>query len=110
MTTVAHVLRERADSDAPALLFGDTTWTYREFVVEAERRRALATALLDPAQPPHIGVLLDNVPDYLFWLGAAAVSGLVVVGINSTYRGEPLGQLIRQTDCQLLVTADNLAP
>jgi fatty-acyl-CoA synthase len=110
MTTVAHVLRERADSDAPAMLFGDTTWTYREFVVEAERRSALATALLDPTQPPHIGVLLDNVPDYLFWLGAAAISGLVVVGINSTYRGEPLGQLIRHTDCQLLVTADNLAP
>jgi fatty-acyl-CoA synthase len=109
MTTVADVLRSRASSDAPALCFGDETWTYREFVSEAERRGALGGTLLDPERPPHIGVLLDNVPDYLFWLGAAALSGFAIVGINSTYRGEPLGQLIRHTDCQLLVTADSFA-
>jgi hypothetical protein len=28
----------------------------------------------------------------------------VIVGINSTYRGDQLGQLIRHTDCQLIVT------
>ena len=33
------------------------------------------------------------------------MSGTVLVGINSTYRGEQLGQLIRHTDCQLLVTS-----
>ena len=49
-------------------------------------------------------MLLDNVPDYLFWLAAAALSGAVVVGINSTYRGDQLGLLVRHTDCQLLVT------
>jgi fatty-acyl-CoA synthase len=84
MTTVAQVLRSRADSDAPALCFGDSTWSYREFVAEAEQRSALAAALLDPAEPPHVGVLLDNIPDYLFWLGAAAISGFVIIGINST--------------------------
>ncbi len=110
MTTVAQVLRSRADSAAPALTFGDRTWTYREFVAEADRRSGLATELLDPDLPPHIGVLLDNVPDYLFWLGAAALSGFVVVGINSTYRGEPLAQLIRHTDCRMLVTSESLAP
>jgi fatty-acyl-CoA synthase len=55
-------------------------------------------------------VLLDNVPEYLFWLAAAAVSGSVVVGINSTYRGAQLGQLIRHTDCQILVTARSFEP
>ncbi len=30
----------------------------------------------DPTAPPHIGVLLDNTPEYLFWLGAAAISRL----------------------------------
>jgi fatty-acyl-CoA synthase len=110
MTTVAQVLRSRADSDANALCFGDERWTYREFIAEADRRSALAASLLDTGQPPHIGVLLDNVPDYLFWLGAAALSGFVVVGINSTYRGDPLGQLIRHSDCQLLVTSGVFAP
>src|SRR5690606_33601940 len=60
--------------------------------------------------PPHIGVLLHNVPDYLFWLVAGAVSSSVVVGINSTYRGAQLAQLIDHTDCQVLVTSSDLAP
>ena len=32
-------------------------------------------------------MLLDNTAEYLFWLGAAAISRSVVVGINATYRG-----------------------
>ena len=30
-----------------------------------------------------------------------------MVGINSTYRGDQLGQLVRHTDCQLIVANDN---
>jgi fatty-acyl-CoA synthase len=66
--------------------------------------------MADPARPPHIGVLLENVPDYLFWLVGAALAGAVVVGINSTYRGAPLEQLIRYTDCQIIVTSAELGP
>ena len=105
-----ELLRSRADSDAPALRLGDDEWTYRELAEEASRRAALFDELRDPDRPPHIGVLLDNVPDYLFWLSAAALSGLVVVGINSTYRGDQLGQLVRHTDCQLLVTDSAFDP
>lgn len=105
MTTAADVLRSRAGSEALALRFEDRSWTYRDLVGEANRRAALFAELSDQARPPHIGVLLDNVPDYPFWLAAAALSGTVVVGINSTYRGEQLAQLIRHTDCQVLVTS-----
>ena len=104
MTTAADLLRRRADDDNAALLIGDGVWTYRELVEEGSRRAALFDELRDDDRPPHIGVLLDNVPDYLFWLTAAALSGAVIVGVNSTYRGDQLGLLIRHTDCQLLVT------
>ncbi len=104
MTTAAELLRQRADDDNVALLIGDGSWTYREIVEEGSRRAALFDGLRDGDRPPHIGVLLDNVPDYLFWLTAAALSGAVIVGVNSTYRGDQLGLLIRHTDCQLLVT------
>lgn len=110
MTTVADILRGRADSDAMAFFFGDEAWTYRELLGAASRRAVLFDELRDDGRPPHIGVLLDNVPDYLFWLAAAALCGGVIVGINATYRGEQLGQLVRHTDCQLLVTASGLAP
>jgi fatty-acyl-CoA synthase len=110
MITVADILRERAGSEATAFLSGDQAWTYREQAEEASRRAALFDELRDDGRPPHIGVLLENVPDYLFWLAAAALSGGVIVGINATYRGEQLGLLVRHTDCQLLVTASGLAP
>lgn len=103
--TAAALLRDRADDDTIALWFGDLSWTYRQLFEEASRRAHLFGALRDDTRPPHIGVLLDNVPDYLFWLGAAALSRSVVVGLNSTYRGDQLGQLVRHTDCQVVVTS-----
>ena len=30
---------------------------------------------LDPARPPHVGVLLDNVPEYIFWLAGGGPVG-----------------------------------
>lgn len=110
MTTAAELLLARADDDAIALCFEAQRWTYRQLVDEAARRVALFDSLRDRGRPPHIGVLLDNVPDYLFWLAAAAVSGSVVVGINSTYRGEQLAQLVRHTECQILVTSTDYLP
>ncbi len=104
MSTAGELLRQRADDDTVGLLIGKESWSYRQLVTEASRRAALFDRVRDPERPPHIGVLLDNVPDYLFWLGAAALSGAVVVGINSTYRGDQLGLLIRHTECQILVT------
>jgi fatty-acyl-CoA synthase len=110
VTTAAEALRNRANDDAVAFCFEDQEWTYRQLVEEAARRAALFDGLRDHERPPHVGVLLDNVPDYLFWLAAAAVSGVVLVGINSTYRGDQLGQLIRHTDCQLIVTSSSQLP
>ncbi|WP_269453141.1 AMP-binding protein [Yinghuangia sp. ASG 101] len=110
MTSVAELLRERAEDDGDALLIGDERWSYRRMFAEASRRAALSADVIGGEQPPHIGVLLDNVADYMFWLGAAALSGSVIVGINATYRGDQLGQLIRHTDCRLLVTSSSFRP
>jgi fatty-acyl-CoA synthase len=105
MTTAAEILLDRSDDESVAFRFEEQQWSYQDVLEEAARRAALFHTMRDHDRPPHIGVLLDNVPDYLFWLAAAAVSGTVLVGINSTYRGDQLGQLIRHSDCQLLVTS-----
>ena len=109
MTAHGRLLLERADDCRPALLYEDRRWSYQELVREGWRRAALFAELRDPDRPPHLGVLLDNMPDYRFWLTAGALSGTVVVGINSTYRGDQLAQLIDHTDCQALVTSWDLA-
>ena len=107
METFSQLLRSRAGDEGPAVLYEDERWSYRQLVAEGWRRAALFRRLADEGRPPHIGVLLDNVPEYLFWLTAAGLSGSVVVGINSTYRGAQLEQLITYTDCQVIVTSES---
>lgn len=101
--SVAEALRSRADDDGVALVFEGRSWTWRE-VVEASVARAALLTRLRREGPFHVGVLLENVPEYVFQLGAAALTGATVVGINPTRRGAGLARDIRHTDCQLLVT------
>ncbi|MFE3292620.1 AMP-binding protein [Rhodococcus sp. NPDC059234] len=81
----------------------DRDWTWDETVRESAARGALATSLRADG-PFHIGVLLDNTPEFLFWLGGAALAGATIVGINPTRRGAELEAEIRYVDCQLIVT------
>jgi fatty-acyl-CoA synthase len=102
-TTAAELVGSRADDDHRGLLFEGSTWSWRQVVEEAERRRAFLTEARRPG-PFHVGVLLENTAEYLFLLAGAALAGAVVVGINPTRRGAELALDIRQTDCQLLIT------
>jgi len=61
-------------------------------------------------QPFHVGILLDNIPDYLYALGGAALAGAVAVGINNTKRGTHLASDIAYTDCGILVTEEKYLP
>jgi fatty-acyl-CoA synthase len=91
-------------SSRPALHFGDRIWTHAELLVEAERFASLYRTRLDPDLPPHVGVLLDNTPDYVFALCGAGLVGAAVVGLNHTRRDEHLARDISHTDVQLLIT------
>ncbi|WP_038170691.1 AMP-binding protein [Tomitella biformata] len=108
-TTFGELIAARADDDSPALHFQDQSWTWREVVSESRARANLAASLRKPG-PWHIGLLLQNSPENLFWLLAAGLSGATVVGINPTRRGESLARDINFTDCQLIVTDGALRP
>ena len=71
---------------------------------EPARRRAAFLAERRAPGPFHVATLLDNVPEHVLWLGAAALAGAVVVGGNSTHRGADLARDLAHTECQLLVT------
>ena len=93
-------------ADRPALRFDDEIVTHGEFL-----RRSIRWANLFLAQPPstpdgvlHVAVLLDNIPEYLYALGGAALSRSVVVGLNHTRRDEHLWRDIEHTHCGLLIT------
>lgn len=101
--TIADLLLARAGDDHVGLRTRERSWTWDEVVRESAARAAWADELRTEG-PFHIGVLLDNVPEYVFWLGAAALGGAAVVGINPTRRGAELEREVRHTDCQLIVT------
>ena len=88
----------------PALRFGDRVWTHGELYGEACRMAAFLEARLDPARPPHVGVLLDNTPDYVVTLAGAGLIGACLVGLNNTRRDEHLARDVTYTDVQLVVT------
>ncbi len=110
MTSVREVLLARADGSGPALLAGARRWSWQEYVTECCRRAHALRALLDPDRPPHVGLLMDNVPEMVLALGAAGLGDLVVVGLNTTRRGEALAADVRKADCQLVLADPRLAP
>ncbi len=106
MSTVAELIHAQADNQNPGLLFEDQSWTYAQFVQACAQRAAF---LLDQPRngPFHVGLLLDNEPEYLMWQGACAVAGATLVGVNPTRRGDDLARDIRHTECQFLISNDN---
>ncbi|MEE2032710.1 long-chain-fatty-acid--CoA ligase [Rhodococcus chondri] len=102
--TVTALLDRLAEIDDRGLHFEDVRVSWREHVRLSHDRAALLRELLEPTAPPHFGVLMDNVPEFSLLLGAAAFSGSVVVGLNTTRRGEALARDIALADCQVVFT------
>jgi 4-hydroxymandelate oxidase len=63
----------------PGVMDGDGRWSWRQAVHEGATRGALASSLFGDGKP-HVGVLLPNGSEYLFWLNGAALAGAAIVG------------------------------
>jgi fatty-acyl-CoA synthase len=103
VTNVGALVRARVDDPRPGLVFEGRSWTWAEHTAEAAARAAWFAERRQPG-PPHIGVLLENVPEYSFWMAAAALGRFVLVGLNATRRGAELLADVQSTDCQLVLT------
>ncbi len=102
--TFADILERRRGDGHPGLLFEDSVWTWGQVFQESADRAAVLAGLRREGRPFHVGVLLENVPEYLFLIAAAALSGATLVGINPTRRGAELAADIRGVDCDLILT------
>jgi fatty-acyl-CoA synthase len=103
METIEQLIRDREGDTRLGLAYSDRTWTHAEVVQAQAERAALLLSLRRPG-PFHVALLMDNVPEYVFWMGGAALAGAVVVGGNPTHRGDELARDLSHTECQLLVT------
>lgn len=102
-TDIAAMLLDRVGDRHLGLRTRDRDWTWDEVIGESAARGELARKLRAEG-PFHIGILLENVPDFIFWLGGAALAGATIVGINPTRGPVEMAAEIRHTDCQLIVT------
>ena len=73
--TVADLLLAREHDTATSLLFEDRRVSWAEHVRISRHWAACIDEMLDGALPRHVGVLLANVPEYSYLLGAAALGG-----------------------------------
>lgn len=103
--TVARAVLDRADDPGLGLTAGGVRLSHAQVASAAARRGAWLRAgrVSEPA-PFHVAILLDNVPEFVFWLEAAGLVGAVVVGANPTHRGDELVRDLSHTECQFLVT------
>ena len=101
---LARNAKDPAIADRPALKFGDLVITHAEYYEECVRFAMMLRSRLRADRPPHVGVLLDNTPDYVVAIGGAGLIGACIVGLNHTRRGEHLARDITFTDVQMIVT------
>ena len=102
--SVRALLEARGSDPSPGLLAGSERWSWAEYVAASRGRAAALAGLLREGAPPHVGVLLDNTPEMAIQLAAAGWGAHVLVGLNTTRRGEGLLADIRKADVSVIVT------
>ncbi|WP_142281879.1 long-chain-fatty-acid--CoA ligase FadD17 [Mycobacterium sp. IEC1808] len=101
--TVTKLLVPLAEIDDRGVYFEDTFVSWRDHLRHGAAIAAALRERLDPAKPPHVGVLLENTPFFSAILVAAGMSGIVPVGLNPVRRGEALARDIAHADCQVVL-------
>ena len=107
--TMTAAVLALSDTDRLGLVAGDLRLSHADVVARAAARAAWLLATRGDG-PFHVALMLDNVPEFVYWLQAAALAGAVVVGANPTHRGDELVRDLAHTQCQLLVTDSTYLP
>ncbi len=103
--TMAAALRARcADSAERVFLrFEERSWTFAHAFRESCRFANLFLQDRDPARPFHVGVLMDNLPAFVFTELGCGLAGATLVGLNPTRTGAFLARDIAYADCQIVL-------
>ena len=103
--TIAAAMRARAadSADRCFLRAGDATWSFGDTHREASRFANLFLSERDSNRPFHVGVLMDNLPEFVFAELGAALAGAALVGLNPTRTGSALARDVEYADCQLVL-------
>ncbi len=101
--TVTELLVPLAEATDRGIYQDDSFVSWADHIAAGARLAAALRARLDSHKPLHVGALLGNTTFFSSLLVAAALDGLVPVGLNQTRRGEALVRDIAHADCQLVL-------
>ncbi|KAA8969495.1 long-chain-fatty-acid--CoA ligase FadD17 [Mycobacterium sp.] len=104
LPTVTDLLKPLVDIEDRGVYFEDSFISWHDHLRHGAAVAAALRDRLDPARPPHVGVLLENTPFFSALLVAAGLTGIVPVGLNPVRRGAALARDIEHADCQLVLT------
>ncbi|OGQ83054.1 MAG: hypothetical protein A3F90_19975 [Deltaproteobacteria bacterium RIFCSPLOWO2_12_FULL_60_19] len=109
--TLPELLREQAGKSPKSLLLlcNDLRLTYGEFEGEV-RRVAHAFLRLGVKRGDKVALLLDNCPEFLFTVFAAAEIGAVFVPINTASSAEETGYVLGHSESSYLLTSQAFVP
>jgi len=103
LPTVTGLLTPLVEVDDRGVYFEDSFTSWRAHIGQGAAIAAALKARLDPERPPHVGVLLQNTPFFSAVLVAAALTGIVPVGLNPVRRGAALARDVTHADCQVVL-------
>ncbi len=107
--TIAEMILARSRDERSGLLTAGTSRTHAEVAAAAAARAALLSELRAPGHF-HVAFLMDNVDEFVLWLQATALAGAVMVGGNTTHRGDDLVRDLTHTECQSVVVSASYLP
>ncbi|MGF1453894.1 MAG: long-chain-acyl-CoA synthetase [Alphaproteobacteria bacterium] len=108
--TVADIIEgwARDTPDAPAILFEDRSFSYRDYDAAANRFAVWAQDR-GLVQGDVVALLMENRPEFLFvWLGMAKI-GVTTALINTNLRGQALLHSLSVSDARHLIVGEELA-
>lgn len=103
LPTVTELLAPLVEVDDRGVHFEEAFTSWRDHIRHGAAIAAALRARLDPDKPPHVGVLLQNTPFFSAVLVAAALTGIVPVGLNPVRRGAALTRDVTHADCQVVL-------
>lgn len=101
-----HAAEQLPDRDA--VIYGDTHWSYRD-LNQAAIRAAAVLQRLGVRPGDRVGIQLPNVPEFIIAANAIWRAGGVAVAISPLMVAGEVDELLKQTDCRLVVCLDMLS-
>ena len=101
-------LQARRLPDQPALLFERRSWTYAQFNAWVNRCAAVLRGLgAGPQQ--RVAILMENRPEVLAYVAAAAKLGAVAVMLNPQQRAPALAATVSRSQARILLLGEECA-